>query len=383
MTSTNTVYAMLDGSDPRQSGGAPNAAATVLPPSNPAPFLTINATSHVIARARNATGEWSAPLDLWYFVGEAATPASLIVSELQYHPANPTVAEQLPDGSLNDDDFEFIELKNTGAVALDLSGASFVDGIEYTFPAGSTLASGATLVLVSNAAAFPRRYGAGVTVFGEYAGQLDNTGEHVELRYPFGGPVISFTYRDDWHVPTDGAGYSLVALNQGAPGDANQPVAWAISPEANGSPGSSSAGYSLTFESWLHYHFTAAEQAQPGMAGPQDDPDGDTLSNLMEYALGTDPRSSTPENQLPKAGKITVGADVYLALTWNRPQRVLDLDYTPAFSFDLAVWSAASVAAGPAVPPVNGMETVTFRGTVPALSNVRGFSRLSVGKHQE
>lgn len=120
--------------------------------------MTINATSRLLARARTATGEWSAPLDLWYIVGQVATPASLIVSELEYHPADPSPAEQLPDGSLSDGDFEFMELKNISASTLDLSGAAFTDGIEYSFPAGSLLAPGATLVLVSNAAAFPRRH---------------------------------------------------------------------------------------------------------------------------------------------------------------------------------------------------------------------------------
>lgn len=383
MTSPHTVYATLDGTDPRQSGGTPLPAAMVLPPAGggPPPFLTISATSHVMARARStATGEWSALLDLWYIVGQVATAASLIVTELHYHPANPTIAEQLSDGSLHDDDFEFIELKNISAATLDLSGAAFVDGIDYTFPSGSTLAPGATLVLVSNAAAFPRRYGAGVTIFGEYTGQLDNTGEHVELRYPFGSPVLAFTYRDDWHLPTDGAGYSLVALNQNAPGDGNQAAAWAISPETGGSPGSSSSGDSLTFESWLHYHFTAAEQAQQGLAGPQDDPDGDTLGNFLEYSLGTDPRSNTPESDLPKVGTLIAGDDVFLTLTWKRPQRILDVVYTPGFSFDLAGWSLESVAAGPVVPSADGMETLTFRGTLPVLQRAHGFSRLTVGK---
>ncbi|HWB06813.1 MAG TPA: CotH kinase family protein [Verrucomicrobiales bacterium] len=380
MTSAHTVYATLNGTDPRQAGGAPNAAATVLPPGNPAPSLTINATSHVIARARNTTtGEWSGPLDLWYIVGTVASPASLMVSELHYHPADPTAAEQLPDNSLNDDDFEFIELKNIGAQTLDLSGAAFVDGIEYTFPSGSTIAPGAALVLVSNAAAFARRYGAGVAVFGEYAGQFDNTGEHVELRYPFGATVFEFTYRDDWHTPTDGAGYSLVALDQTAAADGKDAGDWAISAEMGGSPGGSANGYSLTFDSWRHHRFTAAELPLPGISGAMDDPDMDGVVNLLEYALGTDPRARTAEGELPKAGSLTIGADVFATLTFSRPLRVLDAVYTPEFSYALTGWSADIVAAGPAVPSANGTETVTFRSTVPVPQGGRAFSRLTVG----
>ncbi|MFN0129143.1 MAG: CotH kinase family protein [Verrucomicrobiales bacterium] len=379
LTSTQTVYATLDGTDPRLPGGTPNPSATVLPAGG-SPFVTINATSRLFARAHSATGEWSAPLDLWYIVGQAASPASLIVSELQYHPADPTPAEQLPDGSLTDEDFEFIELKNISAVTLDLSGASFVDGIEYSFPAGSLLAPDATLVLVSNAAAFPRRYGAGVAVFGDYGGQLDNTGDRLELRYPFGDFVLAFTWRDDWHSPTDGDGYSLVARNQNAAADGNLPASWAISPQLAGSPGTSASGYSLTFESWRHSHFSAADQLLPGYAGPHDDPDGDTLKNLMEYALGTDPRSAIPPTALPTVGSMSVGADRLLTLTWQRPLRTLDLTYTPGFSFDLTIWSQASVPAGPALPAGDGMETVSYRGVEPAVSQARGFGTLHVSK---
>jgi hypothetical protein len=302
------------------------------------------------------------------------------VSELHYHPANPSAAEQLPDASLTDDDFEFIEIRNVTAGPLELSGAAFVEGIDYTFPQGSVIGPNATIVLVSNAVAFARRYGAGVTVYGEYAGQLDNSGERLVLLDPFGQTVLDFTYRDSWHLPVDGGGYSMVAINQTVPGNPNDPAAWAISAELNGSPGSASTGYSLTFESWLHYHFTESELVSQGLSGLQDDPDADGLVNLMEYALGTDPRSVTPESQLPKAGKTNPETGDFLTLTFSRPLGTLDLTYTPEFSFDLSGWSAASVAVGAPVASGTGRETVVFRGTVPAGLRARGFARLNAGK---
>jgi hypothetical protein len=271
-------------------------------------------------------------------------------------------------------------MKNISEATLDLSGASFVDGIEYSFPAGSLLAPGAPLVLVSNAVAFPRRYGAGVAVFGEYGGQLDNTGDRLELRYPFGAPVLAFTWQDEWHPPTDGDGYSLVALNQNAAADGNLAASWAISAQPAGSPGNSASGYSLTYESWRHYHFSAAEQLLPGLAGPQDNPDDDALKNLMEYALGTDPRGGQPESRLPRIGMITVGNDHFATLTWQRPERALDLTYSPEFSSDLGGWDQSSVKVGTAVPSGGGMESVTFRTTLPSGMGLRKFSRLHVRK---
>ena len=55
----------------------------------------------------------------------------LVVSEVMYHPADPT-----PDD-------EFVELLNTSdSVALDLSGVRFTAGIDYAFPDGTTLDPG-------------------------------------------------------------------------------------------------------------------------------------------------------------------------------------------------------------------------------------------------
>ena len=54
----------------------------------------------------------------------------LKITELHYHPL-------VPD-SLDQRDFEFIELKNTGS-ALDLSGVHFTEGVTYTFPQNTVL----------------------------------------------------------------------------------------------------------------------------------------------------------------------------------------------------------------------------------------------------
>src|SRR5262249_55217046 len=42
----------------------------------------------------------------------------------------------------SDEDFEFIELKNTGGAAFDLTGFRFTDGIDFTFPSGGLQAVG-------------------------------------------------------------------------------------------------------------------------------------------------------------------------------------------------------------------------------------------------
>ena len=59
---------------------------------------------------------------------------SLRITELNYNPHGPTQAE-IDAGLLDNDDFEFIELKNVGPQTIDLAGVQFADGIYYTFPA--------------------------------------------------------------------------------------------------------------------------------------------------------------------------------------------------------------------------------------------------------
>jgi hypothetical protein len=45
------------------------------------------------------------------------------------------------------DEFEFLELQNRGAFALDLSGVSFTAGINFAFPSGATVAPGVPATL--------------------------------------------------------------------------------------------------------------------------------------------------------------------------------------------------------------------------------------------
>ena len=76
--------------------------------------------------------------------------SSLAVTEIMYHP--PSL------GATNGDEFEFLELKNTGTNTLDLSGLQFTDGIAFAFTNGTRLAPGQFFVLARNPAAFAAKY---------------------------------------------------------------------------------------------------------------------------------------------------------------------------------------------------------------------------------
>ena len=194
-----TIYYTLDGSDPRLPGGAVAPSARIYSSS-----VTLDATTIAKARVLN-NGVWSALNQATFAVDTSA----LRVSEIMYNPAPP------PAGSpYVADDFEFIELVNTGNRPLGLLGVTLPD-VNFTF-GNVTLAPGARTVLVKNQAAFQSRY-PGVAVGGVYTGSLDNAGEHIQVTNARGRVVLDFEYDDNWYDHTDGGGYSLVAIDPAAP----------------------------------------------------------------------------------------------------------------------------------------------------------------------
>ena len=121
--------------------------------------------------------------------------------------------------SEDNDEFEFVELKNTGDETLDLTYVSFVDGIAFDFAGSRTesLEPGEFVLVVKNEAAFRSRYGSALSarIAGEYTGKLSNSGERVALSDFWNGTVAEFTYADGrgWPLSADGAGHSLVPLD--------------------------------------------------------------------------------------------------------------------------------------------------------------------------
>lgn len=150
---------------------------------------------------------------------------SLAVVELMYDP---------PGGQK----FEFIELANLGNTTLDLTGARFMEGIEYTFPSTTLLPAGEYLVVVKDQTAFASRYPtADIRIAaGNYDGWLSNDGEEIVLVDSQGGLVLAFTYGNgnDWPERVHGEGSSLERIDPFA--SARQPSNWRASREYLGSP---------------------------------------------------------------------------------------------------------------------------------------------------
>jgi hypothetical protein len=174
---------------------------------------------------------------LAYPANPTAAQQALRVTEIMYHPAAPP--EGGPGSNPDGDEYEFLELRNISGQTLNLTGAKFTQGFDFTFPA-MTLPPGVHVVVVRNRAAFESRYGAGTALIaGEFSpDHLDNVGERIRLEDASGEVVLDFNYSPTWYASTDGGGQSLTIVNQAAAvGTWGDAAAWRPSGAVGGSPG--------------------------------------------------------------------------------------------------------------------------------------------------
>jgi hypothetical protein len=208
----------------------------------PASVVEPNNLYRVRSRTKDNTGRWShwsAPIQ--FTTGEPLSVGildDLRITELMYNP---------PDGSgYDNDEFEFVELKNTGDTVLDLNYVSFTNGVTFSF-AGSAikrLDPNEFVLVVRNAAAFNSRYpGLSGRIAGTYTGKFDNAGEQVKLVDAINGTIADFEYNDGygWPISADGGGHSLVPLDSALAGESYGSLKycgnWRAGTYINGSPG--------------------------------------------------------------------------------------------------------------------------------------------------
>jgi hypothetical protein len=233
------LYYTLDGSDPRLPGGGISPDALFRDGSV---LLTVNQNTRIVARCYNAShsnltgannppisSPWSGVIAATYVV---ETPP-VIISEIMYHPARTDT-----DGTFDREQFEYLELLNTGEDTVNLKGFQFSGGIDGIVTDDFPLQPGARALIVADTTAFESRYGSGLPVAGGFSGRLDNAGDHLVLTGPLEEPILDFRYRDSWHPMTDGFGFSLTVVDPSAPlaqwSDAGQ---WQVDGSPLGSPG--------------------------------------------------------------------------------------------------------------------------------------------------
>ncbi|MEZ5324134.1 MAG: lamin tail domain-containing protein [Verrucomicrobiales bacterium] len=232
----------------------------------------------------------------------------LRITEIMYHPMEPH------------GDAEFIELTNlSDNIAIPLAGVHFTAGVDFTFPADAgELAPGQSIVLVEDPMAYESAFGSVATtaVFGKFENGtgLSNSGERIKLEDASGSTIVEITFNDKlpWPPAADGNGGSLQLASPGAP---DSPQSWI--PLLNATPGT------FEFESF------------PTDVDPDADNDGDGLSALLEFALGT-----SDSNPSDAHHAITITPGTPPALTIQRSLTAfIDLDVE--ISTDLQSWRSA------------------------------------------
>ncbi len=224
ITHTNAggvIYFTTDGTDPRTYGTgavAPTAQAYSAP---------VVLSSPTVARARVLNGgQWSAIVEAAFYPPQSFY--GLVLTEIMYHP--PAI------GTVDGDEFEFLELKNNGTNAMNLSGVRFTSGINFTFTNGTMLSTGQYFMLARNPTAFASKY------FGQpdgvYSGGLDNSGETITLSHALGTRILSVTYNDiaPWPLAVDGYGFSLVPKDRDIREVPDDGARWRASTLRDGTP---------------------------------------------------------------------------------------------------------------------------------------------------
>lgn len=109
--------------------------------------------------------------------------------------------------------------------------------------------------------------------------------------------------------------------------------------------------------------------------------DGDGVPNLMEFALGTDPRSPISGALLPQLSVTQTGGEAYITMQFKRRNNASDLGlhYSPEVSSDGTVWysDTAHVMERAVVALDSKFDLVTVQDLTP-LSAEQRFIRLRV-----
>jgi len=251
----------------------------------PASVIRPGRIYRVRCRMKDNTGRWSHWSDPNQFVAGEPISAYILdylrVTELMYNPPDADTANGEMD--VDNDEFEYIEMKNTGDEPLDLTYVSLLfNNTQFDFNGGgvTSLGPGEFVLLVRNQAAFESRYGSSLhdRIVGEYKDpndeKLGNGGENLALIDLWNGIIAQFEYGDGrgWPLSADGAGHSLV------------PIASALAGEPDGS---------------LNYGGNWRRSAYMGGSPGQDDPElpaGVVLNEVMAHTDYSNPANPDYES---------------------------------------------------------------------------------------
>ena len=121
------------------------------------------------------------------------------------------------------------------------------------------------------------------------------------------------------------------------------------------------------FDRWRFENFSLAERSSPMVVGEASDPDGDGVSNLLEFALNLGPKTPNPR---PLTVQETAG---FLTVTATKNPAATDVQWNAESSGNLVDWLPAEIL-------VNDGIQFEARNPNPISSGNRGFLRVKLSR---
>jgi uncharacterized delta-60 repeat protein len=121
------------------------------------------------------------------------------------------------------------------------------------------------------------------------------------------------------------------------------------------------------FAEWSAVHFPGSP------TDPHADPDGDSASNFLEYALARNPASHDPAPPVALT-TVQVNGEAFPALTYSRNRNATDVRWTVEVSSDLTTWLPRTTTVS--ITRQGEIDLVTVRDTMPISATQPRFMRL-------
>ena len=219
-----------------------------------------------------------------------------------------------------------VSFSENGTNAAKATTATFTGAGPYTFTV--TVRDAAALSTTSSADVIVNQTASGITVApaSTTIGKWDSQFFAANVRDQFDAPLasqpgVTWSASGGGSIATDG---TFTASTVGGP--------FTITATTGAMSGNASVTVTgETLEHWRSAHFTAAE-ISASLAADLADPDGDGLTNLLERALGLDPRVAS---NLPAFTRDATG---HLTLTLTRPKALPGITYIGEASSTLGSW---------------------------------------------
>jgi hypothetical protein len=175
-----------------------------------------------IQRYPLTSNDWySTPAATQNAANNPARHTEIVINEIMYAPPS------------KETQGEYIELVNRTAAPVSLNGWRLTKGLDYAFPAGTSIAAGEYIVVAKDPAFMTANYGAGFRVFGPADGKLGNNGDLIRLEDANGNiaDLVDYKSGGSWPELAGGGGSSMELLHPDM--DNNEASSWRASDESN------------------------------------------------------------------------------------------------------------------------------------------------------